>query len=155
MKKAAYLGCVLRTLNSPTRAKDVTMRKAITPSLSFPTGSALTHPLGSRADASTDANVGTDCALGLIGPIADPLTQVLRRGARELLVAAVEAEAAQWIAGHATSLDADGRRQVVRNGHADSRTIITGVGPLEVQMPRVHDRRPPEEKERLPSPILS
>ena len=113
------------------------MQDATTESLMFPTGSAGAAP-----------------PLGLIGPMADPLTEVLRRGARDLLIAAVDAEAAQWIADRAALLDAQGHRQVVRNGHADARTIVTGVGPLKVQMPRVHDRRPPEEKERFTSALL-
>lgn len=87
--------------------------------------------------------------------IADPLAEVLRRGARQLLIQAVEAEAAAWIDQRAHLLDERGRRQVVRNGHADSRTIVTGVGPLQVQMPRVHDRRDPSGgRERFASAIL-
>ncbi len=84
----------------------------------------------------------------------DLLTDVLRRGAVQMLVQAVEAEAAGWIVDHAHLLDAAGHRQVVRNGHADPRTIVTGVGPLEVRMPRVHDRRPPEVRTRFTSKIL-
>ncbi len=72
----------------------------------------------------------------------DPLTDILRRGARDLLIQAVEAEAATWIADHSGLTDQQGHRQVVRNGYAASRTIVTGVGKLEVAMPRVHDRRP-------------
>jgi putative transposase len=86
--------------------------------------------------------------------VADPLTEVLRRGAREMLLQAVEAEAAQWIQEHADLTDVQGRRQVVRNGHAAPRTIVTGLGPLEVAMPRVHDRRPPEQRQRFTSKIL-
>lgn len=92
--------------------------------------------------------------LGAIGPAADALTAVLRQGARSLLITAVEAEVSQWIDERVGLVDAKGRRQVVRNGHADPRTIVTGVGPLSVQMPRVHDRRPPETKERFTSALL-
>lgn len=84
----------------------------------------------------------------------DVLTEVLRRGAWDMLIQAVEAEAAQWIADHTALVDSEGRRQVVRNGHAASRTVVTGVGPLAVAMPRVHDRRPPQERERFTSRIL-
>ena len=45
-------------------------------------------------------------------------------------------------------------RQVVRNGHLPARTILTGVGPIEVEQPRVHDRRPKEEAEKFTSQIL-
>src|SRR5262249_32842345 len=47
-----------------------------------------------------------------------------------------------------------GHRQVVRNGRMPARTITTGVGPVDVQQPRVHDRRPAGEKEKFTSQIL-
>jgi len=84
----------------------------------------------------------------------DALNEVLRRGAIQMLIQAVEAEAAEWIDQHAHVTDERGRRQVVRNGHAASRKIVTGVGELEIAMPRVHDRRPPGERERFTSKIL-
>jgi putative transposase len=34
----------------------------------------------------------------------------------------------------------DGRQAVVRNGHLPARKILTGVGPVEVQVPKVRDR---------------
>ncbi len=86
--------------------------------------------------------------------IVDPLTDVLRRGAQRLLVDAVEAEVSAWIDARQHITDADGRRQVVRNGYAEPRTVVTGVGPMSVKMPRVHDRRPAEAKERFTSSIL-
>jgi len=55
---------------------------------------------------------------------------------------AIEAEVAAWIDAHAHLRDRDGRRQVVRNRHIPERMIRTGIGPLEVKQPRVHDRRP-------------
>ncbi len=95
-------------------------------------------------------------------PAADPstpvprdlLNEVLSNGARQMLIHAVETEAAQWIDRRRHLLDASGHRQVVRNGHAAPRTVVTGVGAMQVQMPRVHDRRPPREKERFTSAIL-
>ena len=87
--------------------------------------------------------------------VHDPLTDVLRRGAHQLLIQAVEAEVATWIDQRAHLLDGHGHRQVVRNGHADPRTVVTGVGPLQMQMPRVHDRRPASGgRERFTSKIL-
>ncbi len=84
----------------------------------------------------------------------DPLTEILRQGARELLVQAVEAELAVWIDERQHLTDRNGHRQVVRNGHAQPRTIVTGVGPLEVTMPRVHDRRSADQKEHFASKLL-
>ena len=84
----------------------------------------------------------------------DVLTEILRDGAQRLLTQAVEAEVAEWIASHAHLTDQAGHRQVVRNGHLPQRTVTTGVGPIEVQQPRVHDRRAPDEAEPFSSKIL-
>jgi transposase-like protein len=91
---------------------------------------------------------------GPSAPAADPLTEVLRRGARTLLTQAVEAEIADYLEARAHLKDDSGRRQVVRNGHLPERTILTGVGPVEVEQPRVRDRRPAGEREAFTSAIL-
>jgi len=88
------------------------------------------------------------------GPVADPLTDVLRQGAHRLLIQAIEDEVAQWIRDRADLTDPQGHRQVVRNGYAATRTVVTGVGPMQVAMPRVHDRRPEGQRERFTSRIL-
>jgi transposase-like protein len=84
----------------------------------------------------------------------DPLTDILRREARRLLAQAVEAEVAGWIDDHAHLLDEQGRRQVVRNGRLPQRSVLTGIGPVEVAAPRVHDRRPTGQREKFTSAIL-
>jgi putative transposase len=68
------------------------------------------------------------------GDVADPLTQVLRDGARALLAQAVEAEVAEALATHAHLTTDDG------HGHMPERTIQTGIGPVTVRQPRVRDR---------------
>jgi len=73
-------------------------------------------------------------------PVADALTEVLRRGARELLQQAVEAEVAEAIAQFATLKDEAGRQRVVRNGYLPERSIQTGIGAVAVRAPRVRDR---------------
>jgi len=78
----------------------------------------------------------------------DVLTDVLRDGAQRLLAEAVEAEVAGWIECHKHQIDKEGHRTVVRNGHMPTRTIVTGVGSVEVTQPRVHDRRIVGENER-------
>lgn len=78
----------------------------------------------------------------------DVLTEILRNGAREMLARAIEAEVASWIDEHAHLKDEAGRRQVVRNGSHPERTILTGLGPIEVKQPRVHDRRSPSSARR-------
>jgi len=70
----------------------------------------------------------------------DPLLAVLREGARRMLTQAVEAEVEAFLAAHADLTDDQGRRRLVRNGHAPERPIQTGIGPLAVSRPRVRDR---------------
>jgi putative transposase len=84
----------------------------------------------------------------------DVLTDLLRDGARRLLAQAVEAEVAAWIDDHAHLKDDQGRRQVVRNGHLPERAIQTGIGAVEVEQPRVRDRRPADQREAFTSAIL-
>ena len=78
----------------------------------------------------------------------DVLTEVIRQGARQLLSQAIEAEVADWIECHKQHQDDQGRQQVVRNGFLPPRTILTGVGPVDVKQPRVHDRRPKDQELR-------
>jgi transposase-like protein len=74
--------------------------------------------------------------------IPDPLTEVLRAGARRLLAEAVEAEVEVFIEEHAVLSDADGRRRIVRHGYMPERSVQTGIGPVAVRRPRVRDRQP-------------
>jgi len=67
-----------------------------------------------------------------------------------MLAQAIEAEVAAWIADHAHLKDEAGHQQVVRNGYLPERTIQTGLGPIEVQQPRVRDRPPPASGRRSP-----
>ena len=71
----------------------------------------------------------------------DALTDVLRDGAHQLLAQAIEAEVATWIENHKHLVDEDDHQAVVRNGHMPTRSIITGIGAVQVTQPRVHDRR--------------
>src|SRR5215208_6284107 len=74
------------------------------------------------------------------GAFSDPLTEVLREGARALLAQAVEAEVAAFLAGHANKHTEDGRQRLVRHGHRRERAIMTGLGPVAGRAPRVRDR---------------
>ena len=84
----------------------------------------------------------------------DVLTEILREGAQTLLVHAVEAEVAEWVDRHAHLKDQNGHQLVVRNGRLQKRKITTGLGPIEIQQPRVHDRRKEEPAEKFTSKIL-
>ena len=74
------------------------------------------------------------------GSFEDPLTQVLRDGARTLLAQAVEAEVAEFLAKHTALKTEDGRARVVRHGHLPERQVMTGIGPVAVRQPRIRDR---------------
>jgi putative transposase len=84
----------------------------------------------------------------------DVLGEILRQGAREMLAKAIQAEVADWIDAHSHITDSAGRRQVVRNGSHPERDILTGLGPIAVQQPRVLDRRPAEQRETFTPNIL-
>jgi putative transposase len=72
--------------------------------------------------------------------IADPLTEVLRRGAKELIRKAVEAELSEMLSAYSEVRLLDGRPAVVRNGYLPARQLQTGIGEIEVQVPKVRDR---------------
>ena len=80
-----------------------------------------------------------------------PMDEILRAGAQRMLQTAVEAEVADYIERHKDQLDDESHRLVVRNGRGRRRGLQTGVGPIEIEQPRVHDRR---EGHRFSSSIL-
>ena len=85
---------------------------------------------------------------------ADPLTDLLRQGARQLMAQAVEAELNGFLAAHADQTDTAGRRRLVRHGHLPERDIQTGIGAVPVKVPRVRDRAPEGAPLRFTSTIL-
>jgi putative transposase len=72
--------------------------------------------------------------------IDDPLTDVLRSGARRLLAQAVELEAEAFLAGLRELKLPDGRDRLVRHGHGPERLIQTGIGPVAVSRVKIRDR---------------
>jgi hypothetical protein len=84
----------------------------------------------------------------------DVLTDILRQGAQQLLAQAIEAEVSDWLEERSECRDQRGRQQVVRNGHMKERTLLTGVGEVNVQQPRVRDRRAAADREKFSSAIL-
>ncbi len=72
--------------------------------------------------------------------IDDPLTAVLRSGARRLLAQAIEAEADAFLAAMKGVQLPDGRDRLVRHGHGPEREVQTGIGPVTVQRVRLRDR---------------
>ena len=67
------------------------------------------------------------------GTFSDPLTEVLRDGARALFAHAVETEVADFLGGHADTTDRDGHQRLVRHGHLPEREIMTGIGLVAVR----------------------
>jgi Transposase, Mutator family len=74
------------------------------------------------------------------GTFEDPLTEVLRSGARKLLAQAIEAEISDFLDRHSRFLTEEGQQRLVRHGHLPEREIMTGIGPVGVRAPRVRDR---------------
>jgi transposase-like protein len=72
--------------------------------------------------------------------IEDPLTDVLRAGARRLLAQAVALEAEAFLAGMRELKLPDGRDRLVRHGHGPERLIQTGIGPVAVSRVKIRDR---------------
>ena len=71
---------------------------------------------------------------------SDALSALIRSGAQQIIAQAVEAELNELLKAHQELRDDSGRQAVVRNGYLPARTITTGVGEVEVQVPKVRDR---------------
>ncbi len=81
--------------------------------------------------------------------IGDPLTEVLRTGARRLLAQAVEMEAEAFLAAMQDLKLPDGRARLVRHGHGPEREIQTGIGPVPVERVRIRDRGASDATDRV------
>ena len=79
----------------------------------------------------------------------DPLTEVLRLGARRLLAQAVELEVTAFVEMHSDLTDEAGRHRIVCHGHLPEREVQTGIGPVAVRAPRVRDRDAGETGPRI------
>lgn len=83
-------------------------------------------------------------------PVVDfTLERVAREGARRALQKAIEDEVVDYVNAHKGQVDESNHRLVVRNGRHQPRTILSGVGPIEVHQPRVDDRRVDENGVRF------
>lgn len=70
----------------------------------------------------------------------DPLTDLLRDGARKLIAEAVDIELQGFLAQYEDKRLEGGQRAVVRNGYQPERSLQTGIGPVPVKVPKVRDR---------------
>ncbi|UCD69775.1 MAG: IS256 family transposase [Betaproteobacteria bacterium] len=75
--------------------------------------------------------------LGGRDAIADPLTEMLRAGAQQLIKKAVELELQELLEQHGERRTDDGRAGVVRSGYLPERELQTGVGPVTIRIPKV------------------
>jgi putative transposase len=81
--------------------------------------------------------------------VNDPITDILRQGARRLLSAALEAEIQSFLQQYIEITDDNGSQRVVRNGYLPEREIQTGIGQVAVRAPRIRDRQPDSPKGRI------
>ena len=81
--------------------------------------------------------------------VNDPITDILRQGARRLLSAALEAEIQSFLQQYKEITDDSGSQRVVRNGYLPEREIQTGIGQVAVRAPRIRDRQPDSPKGRI------
>lgn len=84
------------------------------------------------------------------------LDEIARAGARRMLMAALETEAADYVERHRDERDQEGRALVVHNGRSQGRKLTLGTGTVELRTPRVNDRRRDEQgqRQRFSSRIL-
>ncbi|MEQ8312524.1 MAG: IS256 family transposase [Gammaproteobacteria bacterium] len=71
---------------------------------------------------------------------ADPITELLRDGARQLLQRAIEAELSDFLGQYRECKTPEGHAAVVRNGYLPERDIQTPVGPVTVRVPKVRSK---------------
>lgn len=72
--------------------------------------------------------------------ICDPLTDLSRSGAQQLINQAVEAELEELLGQYSGRRTDDGNAVVVRNGHLPERDLQTGLGPVTVKTPKVRSK---------------
>ncbi|MCL2119317.1 MAG: IS256 family transposase [Planctomycetaceae bacterium] len=82
------------------------------------------------------------------------ITELARSGAKQILAAALEQEIQEYLEQHINLRDEQGHQQVVRNGYCRPRSVLTGIGGIEVEQPRVRDKREESEREKFTSKIL-
>src|SRR5690242_10764743 len=88
---------------------------------------------------------------------ASLIDEIVREGARRMLAEALQAEVDAYIAQFADARDEHGHRLVVRNGYHQAREVLTSAGAVEVQAPRVNDKRTDPDtgaRQRFSSAIL-
>lgn len=70
----------------------------------------------------------------------NPLEDLLKTGAQQLLAQAIETELAALLAQYQNET-VEGLQRIVKNGHHPERSIQTGLGDINVKIPKVRDRK--------------
>jgi transposase-like protein len=84
--------------------------------------------------------MSNDTAVPFLNPaFGDEMTDLIRAHAQSAIRQAVLAELEAFLAQH-DDTDCQGRRNVVRNGYQPERQVLTGIGPVEVRLPKTRDR---------------
>ena len=86
--------------------------------------------------------------------VDDPITDILRSGARKLLAEALEAEIEIFLSEYSDLKNTYGKKRVTRNGYLPEREIQTGIGPVSVKVPRARDLQPDGEAIKFTSTLL-
>jgi putative transposase len=86
--------------------------------------------------------------------VEDPLTEILREGARKLLSEALKVEIEDFLREYGQLRCKDGKQRITKKGHLPEREIQSGVGPVAVRVPRSRDREPKDEAVRFESNIV-
>ena len=74
------------------------------------------------------------CSCAPENTVKDALTELLRKGARDLIAKAVEAELEALLTECSSLRLEDSRALVVRNGYLPERAVQTGIGDVEVRV---------------------
>ena len=85
--------------------------------------------------------------------VVDALTELLRNGARRLIIDAVEAELELFLEKFSTEL-VDGKSRLARNGYLPEREVLTGIGKIPVRLPRLRDRAQTDDKINFHSGLI-
>ena len=96
-------------------------------------GTQMNTPATTQTSEPIDFNASQVCQ--------SLLEQTLRQGAQQMLQRAIEEEVTNYLHQHREQCDDKGHRLVVGNGRLPARQIQTGLGPVEIQQPRVRDKR--------------
>ncbi len=91
--------------------------------------------------------------------VNQPLDEIVRKGAKEMLQKALEIEVDMFLERYQYVLDDKGNRKIIRNGRGCPRKVVTGAGQIELKIPRIDDRaleiyQEPRFRSSIVSPYL-